>query len=139
MMSPDKAARPMLALLLAPIAYVLLLAPVMSHAADETQAGRQLFEKRCTGCHALDRSKEGPRLGGVYGRKVGSVEGFNYSEGMKKAGFTWDEQHLERWLTDTDSVVPDNNMDFHVASAEERAAIIRYLKAPSIPAMAARD
>ena len=34
---------------------------------------KALFEKRCGGCHALDRDKEGPRLGGVYGRTAGSV------------------------------------------------------------------
>jgi len=132
MMTPNKLVRPALASLLAAVALILMLAPAMSSAADDTQAGKQLFEKRCTGCHALDRNKEGPRLGGVYGRKVGSVEGFGYSAGMKTAGFTWDAQHLDRWLSDTDSVVPDNNMDFHLASAQERAAVIHYLKALSI-------
>ncbi len=128
---PHKSTKPALDSLLAAIALILMLAPAMSNAADDTQVGRQLFEKRCTGCHALDRNKEGPRLGGVYGRKVGSVQGFGYSAGMKSAGFTWDDSHLERWLSDTDSVVPDNNMDFHLASAQERAAVIRYLKALS--------
>jgi cytochrome c len=123
--------RPALALLIASFALVAALAPAMSHAADETQPGRQLFERRCTGCHALDRAKEGPPLAGVYGRRVGSIAGFGYSAGMKSAGFTWDDAHLDRWLTDTDSVVPDNNMDFHVASAAERAAIIGYLRALS--------
>jgi cytochrome c len=131
MMIPHKAAKPALACLMASVALILMLAPAMSNAADDTQLGKQLFEKRCTGCHALDRNKEGPRLAGVYGRKVGSVDGFGYSAGMKSAGFTWDEQRLDRWLADTDSVVPDNNMDFHLANAQERAAVIHYLKALS--------
>ena len=30
-------------------------------------AGKQDFEKRCTGCHSLTSDREGPRLGSVYG------------------------------------------------------------------------
>jgi cytochrome c len=40
--------------------------------------GKETFEKRCGGCHSLDRDKEGPRLRGVYGRTSGSVSSFNY-------------------------------------------------------------
>jgi cytochrome c2 len=41
--------------------------------------GKAVFEKRCTGCHAMDADREGPRLVGVFGRKAGSVPGFTYS------------------------------------------------------------
>ena len=92
------------------------------------EAGKQLFEKRCTGCHSLERNKEGPRLAGVYGRHAGTAPGFNYSAALRSAGFVWDEKRLDQWLTDTQSVVEENNMDFHVPRAEERAEIIRYLK-----------
>ena len=98
---------------------------------QSTNFGKQLFEKRCTGCHALERNKEGPRLAGVYGRPAGTAPGFNYSPALRVAGFSWDEQRLDQWLTDTESVVADNNMDFHVPKADERAEIIRYLKALS--------
>ena len=97
-------------------------------AQSSTELGKQLFEKRCAGCHALDRNKEGPRLAGVYGRQAGTAPDFNYSPGLRSAGFVWDEQRLNQWLTDTQSVVEDNNMDFHVPKAEERAEIIRFLK-----------
>jgi cytochrome c len=45
--------------------------------------GKAVFEKRCTGCHAMDVDREGPRLSGVFGRKAGSVPGFTYSTGLK--------------------------------------------------------
>jgi cytochrome c len=90
--------------------------------------GKALFEKRCGGCHALDRDKEGPRLGGVYGRTSGSVDSFQYSEGLKKARIIWKEDTLDRWLTNTEKVVPDNDMTFHVEKADERSEIIAYLK-----------
>ena len=43
----------------------------MATPAQTAASGKELFEKRCGGCHSLDRDKEGPRLGGVYGRTAG--------------------------------------------------------------------
>lgn len=118
---------------LALLLVALVVFPKISSAAEETDQGRQLFEKRCTGCHSLDRNKEGPNLRGVYGRQAGTAPGFNYSVALRSSRFVWDEQKLEKWLTDTQSLVEDNNMDFHVSKAEERTEVIRYLKAISSP------
>ncbi len=90
--------------------------------------GKAVFQKRCTGCHALESSREGPPLGSVFGRKAGSVAGFDYSVGLKKSGITWDETSLERWLSDPDMVVPDTKMDFQLPKAQERSDIIAYFK-----------
>jgi cytochrome c len=90
--------------------------------------GKAVFEKRCTGCHALDADREGPRLKGVFGRRAGSVPGFNYSAGLKNYGVTWNDATLERWLSDPDMVVKDNNMSIGVPKAEERRDLIVYLK-----------
>jgi len=94
----------------------------------ENGAGKNIFERRCTGCHALDHEKTGPRLRGVYGRGAASVSSFLYSEPLRKSGVTWDAVSLDKWLTDPDGFVPDNDMAFRVANKEERAAIIEYLK-----------
>jgi len=90
--------------------------------------GKAVFEKRCTGCHAIDADREGPRLAGVFGRKAGSVAGFTYSAGLKNSGITWTDATLERWLSDPDLVVKDNNMSFGVPKAEERRDLIAFLK-----------
>ena len=116
------------------VLWMLLSAYSTRAAADvpgDPARGKQLFEKRCTGCHSLDADKEGPHLRGVYGRKAGTASGFNYSDALKAANFTWNDALLQKWLTDTDSVVPDNNMDFHVPNPDERADIIRYLRVSS--------
>ena len=97
------------------------------------QDGKSFFEKRCSGCHALDTDHEGPRLRGVFGRPAGTVKTFKYSDALQRAKFTWDEAKLDQWLTDTESVAPDNNMGFRVPKPEERAAIISYLKSLSNP------
>jgi cytochrome c len=93
--------------------------------------GKAFFEKRCTGCHSLEKNKEGPRLAGVYGRKAGSVADFNYSNELKSSKITWDGPMLERWLTNPDLVVPDNDMAFHVSDSRERADIIEFLRVSS--------
>jgi cytochrome c len=90
--------------------------------------GKAVFERRCIGCHAMEANREGPRLAGVYGRKAGGVAGFTYSTGLKSLGVTWNDATLERWLSDPDLMVPDNNMNFGVPKAEERRDLIAYLK-----------
>ncbi|HEV3333568.1 MAG TPA: c-type cytochrome [Bryobacteraceae bacterium] len=97
-------------------------------AANDTSRGKQLFEKRCSGCHSADRDMEGPRLGGVFGRHSGTVPSFPYSDALKNAQITWDAVALDRWLTDPDKLVPDTDMAFRVEKANERAEIIRYLQ-----------
>jgi cytochrome c len=91
--------------------------------------GKQVFEARCTGCHTLNQNREGPKLAGVVGRTSGTAEGFTYSAALKKAAIRWDAQSLDRWLTDPDSLVPDNDMEFHVSKAQERSDLIAYLQA----------
>ena len=114
------------------LAFVALWTVQPSQAAGQGgQDGKSLFEKRCSGCHALDADHEGPRLRGVFGRPAGKVKTFKYSDALQKARVTWDEAELDKWLTDTESVAPDNDMGFRVPKQEERAAIIAYLKSLS--------
>lgn len=95
------------------------------------ETGKQLFEKRCTGCHSLDKNKEGPRLGDVYGRKSGTVTDFSYSDELKAAHIIWDEGSLDQWLANPEIVVPNNDMAFHVSNPQERADIIQFLRRSS--------
>jgi len=94
-------------------------------------AGRTAFEKRCTGCHALDHEKAGPRLAGVVGGRAGAVPAFPYSDAVKNAGLVWNETNLDKWLTDPESLLPDNDMTFRLDNRAERAAIIAFLKSTS--------
>ena len=112
---------------------IIVLAAILVVHAQSADRGKELFEKRCAGCHALDKEKEGPRLRGVYGRKSGSVGTFTYSDALKNARITWDDQTLDKWLTDPEKFVANNDMSFQVGSADERRQIIGYLKLLSKP------
>jgi cytochrome c len=94
----------------------------------DPERGKAVFEKRCTGCHALDGEREGPRLRGVYGRKAGTVPGFDYSSGLKNSGITWNDATLEKWLSGPDSLVPDTKMDFYLPKPQERQDLIAYFR-----------
>jgi cytochrome c len=106
----------------------ILLALGAPEEQGKEQRGKDLFARRCSGCHALDLNKEGPRLRGVYGRKAAGVPGFAYSDALKKADIRWNEATLDRWLSDPDAMAPDTDMAFRLADAEERKAVIAYLK-----------
>jgi cytochrome c len=106
----------------------LLAGSTLSTSWAQTAAdGKQLFEKRCGGCHSLDKDKEGPHLRGVYGRIAGTLSSFAYSDALKRSGIAWTGDTLEKWLTDTDKLAPGNDMAFRVEDAGERRQIISYL------------
>jgi cytochrome c len=113
----------------APIMTVVALSAGQSAVkAQDSSRGKDLFERRCGGCHGLDNDKEGPRLRSVFGRAAGSISSFKYSDGFKNAHITWNAELLEKWLADPDKVIPDNDMAFHVEKADERRDVIAYLK-----------
>ena len=113
--------------LIAVIAGVFVTVALAESSATVKQ-GREVFEKRCTGCHGLDNVKMGPPLRHVFAQRSGDDPKFPYSDALKKARIAWDATNLDRWLTNPDAVVPDNDMTFRLNNAEERAAIIAYLK-----------
>lgn len=114
--------------ILAILAGVICAAAAMGTSATDAGRGRAAFEKRCTGCHSLDKIKVGPPLRGVYSRPAGKDPRFAYSDAMKNTAVTWDESALDRWLTDTEGVIPGNDMTFRLDDPGERSDIIAYLK-----------
>src|SRR5262249_53080746 len=64
-------------------------------------AGRLVFAQ-CRSCHTISNggaNMVGPNLHGVVGRHIGSVQNFNYSPLVKAADFSWDSDHLDRWIS----------------------------------------
>lgn len=63
--------------------------------------GKKLARK-CASCHDFgQRNMVGPHLGGVFGRKAGSVPGFRYKFSRyirPDHGWQWDAAHLAAWV-----------------------------------------
>ncbi len=87
--------------------------------------------QQCGTCHSLnpaDPPRQGPLLAGVYGRKPGSVAGFQYSPGYAKADFVWDDAHLDPYLTNPQAIISDSFMLYRQRNSDVRKAIIAFLK-----------
>jgi len=94
------------------------------------EAGRRVFAQ-CRSCHTIDEgagNRVGPNLHGVFGREVGSVEGFSYSQPVQDANFTWDAEQLDHWLQNPQTFLPGNRMAFAgVRDQTQRRDLIAYL------------
>jgi cytochrome c len=47
---------------------------------------------------------------------------------MKKSGTVWTEVNLERWVRDSDDMLPGTEMGFSVPKVQDRADLIAFLK-----------
>jgi cytochrome c len=94
----------------------------------DPSAGEAVYS-RCLACHALAYDRVGPRHCGVYGRRAGSVPGFEYSDAMKRSKVVWNEKTLDRFLANPLKTVPGTTMTYAgIDDAKERADLIAYLK-----------
>lgn len=92
--------------------------------------GIKIF-KQCRTCHSVrpdEHNTFGPNLYGVIGRQVAAVEGYEYSEALKKAGFAWSVERLDAYLKDPKGYLPGARMNFKgLADAQARADVIAYI------------
>jgi cytochrome c len=114
----------------------LALALVAGHVHADTLAGdsshgESLFDHHCSACHSMTANRVGPILSGVFGRKAGSVPGFNYSKAVQASGITWNADTIDKWLTNPQQLIPGQRMNFNISDPQKRADIIAYLKTAS--------
>lgn len=97
----------------------------------DPKSGEEIYA-RCMACHSLTENRIGPRHCGVFGRRAGTVPGFDYSPAMGRAKIVWSEKTLNGFLTDPMKYVPGTAMVFAgVPDPKERADVITWLKEAS--------
>lgn len=109
---------------------------VSGMAATEAVAGASKI-KKCQSCHNLDSTakKVGPGLKGIFGRTMGSVDGFSYGsylEAKKAEGAVWDEAALTEWIKDSAGVAKHAGLKTKMAKqnvkGDKAAATLADLK-----------
>jgi cytochrome c len=109
-------------------AALVLAAAAAQSAPPDPKLGQALYG-RCLACHSLAYDRTGPRHCGLFGRRAGSVPGFEYSAAMKRSKIVWNAATLDRFLANPAKVVPGTSMTYAgVPDRAERAALIAYLK-----------
>jgi len=101
-----------------------------AQAQGDPAAGKTVFANQCASCHTTEAGKNGfgPSLAAVFGRKAGTLAGFNYSPAMAQAGLTWDEKALDVFLTSSTKEVPGTSMPVALPNPVDRANVIAYLE-----------
>jgi len=99
--------------------------------AQDAAAGEKAFGV-CRVCHQIGPTAKngvGPSLNGVVGRKAGTYPGFNYSNSNKNSDLTWNEETLETYLENPQSVVKGTKMIFPGLKDPQKVKdVIAFLK-----------
>lgn len=99
--------------------------------APDLARGAKLF-KKCVHCHTVNREgrhRIGPNLHGLFGRRAGTIPGFDFSPAWRGANFVWTEKTLDTYLRNPRQTIPNNLMQFDgLNRPEDRAALIAYMK-----------
>ena len=94
--------------------------------------GKTVYE-RCKACHSLSRNRTGPKHCGLFGRKAGTINGFDYSDAMRNSNLIWNQKTLDAFLTSPFKTIPGTTMGYGgVWNIKDRADLIAYLKKASM-------
>lgn len=111
---------------------VALACPMPPAVAGTPEARRgEVLWRKCSACHSVEpqgRNRVGPRLHGLFGRQAGSVADFRYTEALRNSGIVWNEETLDRFLKDAESMVPGTKMSGGLSLERDRADLIAWLK-----------
>ncbi|MGR3572410.1 c-type cytochrome [Brevirhabdus sp.] len=100
---------------------------------DKMSNGERQFQRKCSICHTLGedtRRRAGPALGGLFGRRAGSVPGYAYSPDLAAAAIVWDEDTIDALFDlGPDHYIPGSKMPMQrITDPQDRRDLIAFLK-----------
>jgi cytochrome c len=88
--------------------------------------------KDCVVCHSIESGgalRVGPPLHGIVGARKARTDWYGYSVALEKAGGTWTEGDLDKFLEAPAKFLPGTNKTIlGISDAKQRADIIAALK-----------
>ena len=93
--------------------------------------GAQVY-RACIACHTLspdEGNRAGPTLHGIFGRRIASLPGYNFSEPLKKMSIVWTPETVAKLFeVGPTAYTPGTKMPEQViGSAEDRKALVEFL------------
>ncbi|MGB8814262.1 MAG: c-type cytochrome [Paracoccaceae bacterium] len=109
--------------------------PAAAEQIGDPVRGAAMFQTHCSVCHEIGigaKSKVGPKLNGIFGRRAGVVDGFNYSRSMERMGadgLTWTRETLDTYVKNPKSLVSGTRMTYKgLKDDHDRAALLAFLR-----------
>ncbi|MGB8279363.1 MAG: c-type cytochrome [Pseudolabrys sp.] len=114
-----------------PIGAVAVGTPEDSLAAYAGDHGAEVF-RACVACHTLspdEGNKAGPTLYGIFGRRIATLPGYNFSPALKKLEIMWTPETVSKLFeVGPEHYTPGTKMpEQTIGSAEDRKALVEFL------------
>jgi cytochrome c len=103
--------------------------PLAAYAGDP---GAALF-RACVACHTLkpdEGNRAGPTLAGLFGRRIATLPGYNFSPALKELDIVWTPETVSKLFElGPATFTPGTKMpEQTITSAEDRAALVKFLE-----------
>jgi len=99
-------------------------------AAYQADPGAQVF-RACVACHTLkaqDGPRAGPSLAGIFGRKIATLPGYDYSPALKGLDIVWTPETLSKLFElGPAAYTPGSKMPEQRVGAQDRLDLIAFL------------
>lgn len=95
--------------------------------------GERQFERKCRICHTLTPDtarRAGPTLYRLFGRRIGTVAGYPYSEALSESDLIWTPETVDQLFAQgPDRYLPGTKMPLQkMTNARDRVDLIEYLE-----------
>ncbi len=103
--------------------------PLAAYAGDH---GAEVF-RACVACHTLtadEGNKAGPSLTGIFGRRIATLPGYNFSEALKGLDIVWTPETISKLFeVGPASYTPGTKMpEQRIGLKEDRDALVQFLE-----------
>jgi cytochrome c len=101
-------------------------------AAYGSDPGARVF-RACVACHTLkpdEGNRAGPTLAGLFGRRIATLPGYNFSPALKQLDIVWTPETISKLFELGPAIyTPGTKMPQQtIDSAQDRAALVRFLE-----------